>query len=127
MNTIKYSIFAATLLVVLAVSTGAASTTSTAKTYASGCHVITTVYVGHNTTCGHWTVQLTDLGQPNANGISKASVNLYYNNVLTNITSIAPKHTGAYNVSGHVLKVDVKQTFAGLYAYQKWAKIELFR
>lgn len=86
---------------------------------------LTTVYVGQNLTSGPYTVTLTDLGQP-ANGVSQASINLYYNGVRTNTTSIAPGTTVPFNVSGHTVDVRVNSTFAGLYAYQKWAKIQMY-
>ena len=84
-----------------------------------------TVYVGHNVSSGAFTVQLADLGQP-ANGISPASVLVYYNGVLTNTSSILANSNVPFNVSGHVLHVAVGTTFAGLYAYQKWAQIQLY-
>ncbi len=88
-----------------------------------------TVYVGQNvsnSTVGGFNVQLTDLGQPNSNGLSNAAINVYYDGVLTNTTQMAPYTTQKFNVTGHVLYVHVNQTFAGLYAYQKWAKIQLY-
>ncbi len=90
---------------------------------------LTTVYVGHNVTnssVGGFNVELTDLGQPNANGLSNAAVEVFYNGVLTNTTQLSPFSTQEFNVSGHTLFVRVNQTFAGLYAYQKWAKMQLF-
>ena len=88
---------------------------------------LTTVYVGQNLSSGPFTIQLTDLGQP-ANGVSPASINLYYNGVLQpgNTSQIMPGVTKQFNVSGHNLYVKVNSTFAGLYAYQKWAKIQLY-
>ncbi len=86
---------------------------------------MTTLYVGQNLTAGNFTVQLTDLGQP-ANGISPAAINLYYNGALTNITQIKPGVTQQFNVSGHNVYVKVNQTFAGLYAYQKYAKLQVY-
>ncbi len=85
-----------------------------------------TVYVGHNITSGPFTVELTDLGQPNA-GKSPASLTIYYNGKPENITQIWPG-TGPqkFNVTGHSLYINVFSTFAGLYAYQKWAKLQLY-
>jgi len=85
-----------------------------------------TVYVGHNITSGPFTVELTDLGQPNSTGASPAALNIYYNGKLTNVTQIWPGYTSKFNVTGHNLYVNVNNTFAGLYAYQKWAKIQLY-
>ena len=90
-----------------------------------GCNVTDTVYLGQNDTCTPFTVQLTDLGQPNSNGISPAAINVYYNGTLTNTTSVMPKVQTAFSAHGYVLHVYINQTFDGLYAYQKYAKILL--
>jgi hypothetical protein len=101
-------------------------------TLAASLVPLTTVYVGHNLTSGPFTVQLTDLGQPNANGIVPASLAVYYNGQLTNTSASFPAGVGTgsgtvkFNVTGNLLFVKVNQTFAGLYQYQKWAKIQLF-
>jgi hypothetical protein len=87
---------------------------------------LTTVYVGQNVTSGNFKVVLTDLGQANSNGVSPASLSVYYNGVLTNSSSNNPGTLAQYNVSGQKLYVKVNQTFAGLYAYSKWAKIQLY-
>ncbi len=93
---------------------------------ASSLSPLKTVYVGQNLTAGPYTVQLTDIGQPNSNGISPAAINLYKNGALTNVTSILPPSTASFNISGVKVYVKVNQTFAGLYAYQKYAKIQLY-
>ena len=85
----------------------------------------TTVYVGHNLTSGPWVVQLTDLGQT-VNNANPASLSIYYKGVLTNTTSIAPSSNKTFNVTGNRLIVYVGSTFAGLYAYQKWAQLQLY-
>ncbi|MCL5238918.1 MAG: S-layer protein [Candidatus Marsarchaeota archaeon] len=87
---------------------------------------LSTVYVGKNLTSGPFTVQLADLGQAGTTGVSPAAINVYYNGVLTNSSSVYPGNTVKYNVSGSNLYVKVNQTFAGLYAYQKWAKIQMY-
>jgi hypothetical protein len=87
---------------------------------------MTTVYVGKNLTSGPFTVQLADLGTANSGGTSPAAINIYYKGVLTNSSSIWPVNTVKYNVTGVQLYVKVNATFAGLYAYQKWAKIQLY-
>ena len=92
---------------------------------ASSLSPMTTLYVGQNLTAGNFTVQLTDLGQP-ANGISPASLNIYYLGKLTNITQIKPNTQQEYNISGHNVFVKVNTTFAGLYAYQKYAKLQVY-
>ncbi len=84
-----------------------------------------TVYVGHNITSNNFTVQLTDLGQP-ANGISPAAVDIYYAGNLTNVTQLSPRTITKFSVGKHNVYVNVNQTFAGLYAYQKWAKMKLY-
>ncbi len=93
---------------------------------ASSLVPLSTVYVGKNLTSGPFTVQLADLGTANNAGISTAAINVYYHGVLTNSSSIFPGNTVKYNVSGTQLWVKVNQTFAGLYAYQKWAKIQMY-
>jgi len=90
----------------------------------------TTVYVGQNLTAGNFRVVLTDLSYPNSNDQSYASLNVYNNGVLTNVTSAGPGSPNGdqviVNSSGTKLAILVTQTFPGLYAYQKWAKIQLF-
>ncbi len=93
---------------------------------ASSLSSLTTVYVGQNVTGGKFTAQLTDIGQPNSAGSSPAAINLYYNGKLTNVTSIGENTTSAFNISGTKVYVKVGQTFAGLYAYQKYAKIQIY-
>ena len=114
-------------------ATGPQSTVSSSNTVAGGklnlasaLVPLQTVYVGHNITSGPWTVQLTDLGQPNSNGVSPASLSIIYNNVLTNTSSVSEGTTAKFNVTGRTLYINVNTTFAGLYAYQKWAKIQLY-
>jgi len=103
------------------------NTVSGGKAYlASALAPTQTIYVGHNISSGPWVVQLTDLGQPNSNGISPASLSVMYNGQLTNTSSVVPGTTTKFNVTGKTLFVNVNATFAGLYAYQKWAKIQLY-
>ncbi len=91
----------------------------------------TIVYVGHNITSGKLTVALNDLSYPNSNGLANAALSIYNNGKLTNVTSAGPAPGGngesiVVNSSGTKLYITVSQTFPGLYAYQKWAKIQLF-
>ena len=110
------------------------ATTATSTTTASGGKLqlaaslspLTTVYVGQNITSGTFKVELTDIGQPNSNGVSPAGLDVFYNGALTNVTAASPGTTAQFNVSGHNLYVKVNQTFAGLYAYQKYAKLQLY-
>ncbi len=88
-----------------------------------------TVYVGQNYSTGtanNFTVQVADIGQPNSNGTSPAALKVYYNGVLYNTSSVMPGVTKQFNDSGHNLYVKVYSTFAGLYAYEKYAKIQLY-
>ena len=85
-----------------------------------------TVYVGHNITSGPFTVELQDLSYPNSGGTSSAAIAIYENGQIVNNTAVYPGNTATFNVSGTKLYVDVASTFPGLYAYQKWAKIQLF-
>jgi hypothetical protein len=85
-----------------------------------------TVYVGHNLTSGPWTVQLQDLAQTNNGLNAPAAVAVYYNGQATNESSVLSGTTAKFNVSGHLLYLNVNSTFAGLYAYQKWAKLQLY-
>ncbi|HUC38811.1 MAG TPA: S-layer protein [Candidatus Acidoferrum sp.] len=105
-----------------AVATGGSSYIQVASSLSS----LKTVYVGQNVSGGGFTVQLTDIGQPNSNGQSPAAINLYHNGALVNVTSVSPNTTASFNVSGTKVFVKVGQTFAGLYAYQKYAKIQLY-
>ena len=93
---------------------------------ASSITPMQTVYVGKNLTSGPWTIQLQDLAQTNNGTNDAAAVSIYYNGVNTNETSLSTRTTTKFNVSGHTLFVDLNSTFAGLYAYQKWAKIQLY-
>lgn len=87
------------------------------------CNTLVMLYVGHNDTCAPFTASLTDLGQPNSNGTSPASFSIYYGNVLTNTTNLYPNQSATFTVHGIQSKLYVYQTFAGLYVYQKWAKV----
>jgi len=107
---------------------GSTSTIAGGKvTLAASLTPLTTVYVGKNISSGaNFTVALQDLGLANANGISPASIAVYFQGKLTNQTSISPGVTASFNVSGHKLFVKVNQTFAGYYQYQKWAKLQAY-
>ncbi len=92
---------------------------------------VETVYVGKNISSGPFTVVLNDLSYPNNAGLSNAALSVYYNGVLTNVTSVGPAsgssgENAVINASGTKLYIKVSETFPGLYAYQKWAKIQLF-
>jgi hypothetical protein len=115
--------------------TGVSGTLTATSTYklggtiylASSATPLQTIYVGHNLTSGPWTVQLQDLAQT-MNGLNApAAVAIYYNGQATNETSVNVwTGTTKFNVSGHLLFLNINSTFAGLYAYQKWAKMQLY-
>ncbi len=117
---------------VLGYSEPSATATTTSVQYggmltlAASLGSMQTVYVGHNVSSGPFTVQLEDLGQPNSSGTSTAAVDVFFNGTLTNTTQLTPKTTTKFTVNKQSIYVDVNQTFAGLYAYQKWAKMKLY-
>ncbi|MCW6160150.1 MAG: hypothetical protein LVQ95_03635 [Candidatus Micrarchaeales archaeon] len=84
------------------------------------------LYVGHNVTSSPYTVELTDLAQPNnQTNESAAEIDVYYNGALTNTSQINPNSVGAFKVHGEMLYVFVHNTFASLYAYQRWANMSI--
>ena len=85
-----------------------------------------TVYLGQNLTSGPFTVQLTDLGAPNSNGTSPATLSVYYNGTLTNTTTLYPVSTVHFTIGKRSMALVLNETFLGLYSYQKWAKMQLF-
>lgn len=91
----------------------------------AGCNNLTTVYVGHNDTCSPFTVLLMDLGQPNGNGISPAYINVLVGGSVTNVSMVWPHQTAYFTVGGKTLNLFVNNTFAGLYAYQRWAQMSM--
>ena len=93
---------------------------------AASLSALQTIYVGHNITSSNFSVELTDLGQPNSTGASPAAVDVFYKGNLTNVTQLASGSLTKFQVGTHTLYVKVNQTFAGLYAYQKWAKMKLY-
>ncbi|MFP3278463.1 MAG: S-layer protein [Candidatus Micrarchaeota archaeon] len=87
---------------------------------------LTTVFVGQNLTSGPFTVRLLDLSYPNSSGVSSADVAIYKNGIMYNQTALKPYTTTEFNVSGTPIYLYIDQTFPGLYASQKWAKMQLF-
>jgi hypothetical protein len=106
-------------------ATTTSTTTTVPPTTNIGCGIPFTTYVGWSIMCNQWTLTLSDLGVATSGGISPAMVNIYYNGAMTNSSSIYPPNTVKYDVQGSWLIVNLNQTFAGLYAYQKWAKISI--
>ena len=86
---------------------------------------VQTVFVGQNITSGPFKVELTDIGRT-TNGLLPAAVNVYYNGGLINTTAITPPSIQKFNVSNHTIDVKVESTFAGYYAYTKYAKMQLY-
>ena len=84
-----------------------------------------TVYVGQTLNYGPWSIQLQDVATSNAVN-PPAALAIFYNNVMTNQTSIVPGQTVKINVTNHIIYINVNSSFAGLYAYQKWAKLEVY-
>ena len=113
----------------VAVSSSTTAVNGGKVSLASSVAPLTTVYVGHNLSSGPWTVQLQDLAQT-TNGLNApATFGVYYNGQLTNASVVVDPQsspTVKINVTGNLLFINVQQTFAGLYAYQKWAKIQLY-
>ena len=85
------------------------------------------VYVGQNVTSSPYTVELTDLAQASnqTGGMAPASISIYYNGALANMSQINPNSVGTFKVHGETLYVFVHNTFAGLYAYQRWANMSI--
>lgn len=112
----------------------AASGTASSTTTAAGGQIgvaqattpVTTVYVGHNLTIGNFTVQLQDLGQATAGGLSPAALAIYYKGKLTNTTQLFPGNTLKFNASSQSIYVKVNNTFAGYYQYAKYAKLQAY-
>ena len=85
-----------------------------------------TVYVNQNLSWGPWTVQVQDLAQVGNATNAPAAVAVYYSGQETNESSIEVGQTAKFNVSGHLLFINVNSSFSGVYAYQKWATIQVY-
>ncbi|MGC8729933.1 MAG: S-layer protein [Candidatus Micrarchaeia archaeon] len=94
---------------------------------ASSLTPMVTVPLGGNLISSNIRVQLQGIGQPNSNGISPASVALYYgnSNVSTNTSIIWPGNIETFNVSGTLVHLEVNQTFAGITGLQ-YATMKLY-
>ncbi len=95
---------------------------------ASALSNMTTVYVGQGITNGPFNVTLKDVGFVNQSGTAPAILDIYYNGVLTNETSVFPStQAHEFNVSGHRLYIKVNQTAAGIVGVgSRWAKLQLY-
>jgi len=87
-----------------------------------------TVYVGKSVNINgtNIAIELGDLSYANSQGSSNADIEILSNGQVTNQTSVAPGTFAKFNVNGQSLYVYVNNTFAGLYGYEKYAKIEAF-
>jgi len=74
---------------------------------------------------GPYKVVLYNLTFLSINGTAKAAFNIYYNNKFVGSAIMLPGQTHISDVNGNVLVIKLDETFRGLYAYQKWAKINL--
>jgi hypothetical protein len=89
----------------------------------------TPTYVGQNLTSGPWAVQLQDLAQT-TNGINApAALAIYYNGNLANETVANPGTISEFSsptspIIFSTMYLELNSTYSGLYAYQKWAKME---
>lgn len=79
-----------------------------------------------NITGTNMEIELGDLSYANSNGVSNADIEVLSNGQILNQSSVAPGTIQKFNVSGQTIYVHVQKTFAGLYAYQKWAQVEAF-
>ena len=84
------------------------------------------VYIGRNISANGFTLSLTNLGQPNSQGVSSAAVSLYYDGILANTSQIYPNSLTKFQTGNHMVYVYLERTFNGTYAYQKWAQIGLY-
>jgi len=86
------------------------------------------IYVGKsvNITGTNIAIELGDLSYANSNGVSSADIQILSNGQIVNQSAIAPGTIQKFNVSGQPIYVYVQKTFAGLYAYEKWAQVEAF-
>jgi len=90
-----------------------------------GCGVMYAhLLVNQSFACGRFTVELLDLGQPNAAGQAPADVALVWKNGIDRF-AIPEYSSQAVVVNGQKVAIQVGQTFAGLYYYQRWADIRL--
>lgn len=83
------------------------------------------VYAGHSLNSGPFKVLLQNLSQPGITAQRYASIAIFYYDVLTNIAKIAPGVTMRFDVSGQILYVNLLEAHHGVYAYDKWAILQL--
>ncbi len=82
---------------------------------------LTTVYVGNSLIDGKLRIQLQNLGAANANGISPATLVMYYNTVQTNVFTLLPHSTTKFTTDEHSFILFLNSTYAG--NVSRWASI----
>ena len=100
------------------------------------CGLLKTIYVNQTLSCQGYMVLLTDLSQPaqnqsiNQSTGSAADLAVYYNGAYQASMQIFPNpaQVALYTSqqANTTLAIQVNKTFAGLYAYQKWAQVEIY-
>ena len=111
-------------------STSTVSTTTTVPP--QNCGILTTIYINQSLTCQGYMVLLTDISQPSQNqsNASAADLAIYYNGAYQTSMLIFPNpmQVAFYTAqaANRTLAIQVNRTFAGLYAYQKWAQTEIY-
>ncbi len=92
-----------------------------------------TLHLNSTNDCGDFGVQLVGLGQPNDNGSSSAILNILYkgklNSTYGGTSTFMPGESSLVVVSNATnvtyFTMHLSSTFPGLYAYQKWAVIQM--
>ena len=98
--------------------------TTTSPTTHEGCGVPFKTIVGDSILCDVWEVTLQNLGV-NVSGRSPAELAIYYMGALVNEMTVMPQTTVTYKKNNSAVYMTVGQTFAGYYAYQKWANVSI--
>ncbi len=115
---------------VLSENAPTANIVPTSVTYGGGITLadqllpMATVYLDHNVTNSSvdgFNVELTGIGTP-VNGLSNASIEVFYKGTLTNTTQMQPYTIRKFDVSGNAVFVRINQTLAS----PAWAQIQLF-
>jgi len=86
------------------------------------------IYVGEsvNITGTNMAIELGDLSYVNSNGISNADIEMLVNGQVVNQSSVTPGTIQKFTANGQSIYVYVQSTFPGLYASEKWARVEAF-
>jgi len=86
------------------------------------------IYVGEpvNITGTNMAIELGDLSYVNSNGISNADIEILVNGQVVNQSSVTPGTIQKFTANGQSIYVYVQSTFPGLYASEKWARVEAF-